>query len=1009
MPQYDITLRDYWRIVRKRKLYIIFATIMLGFTSFATAYFSKPELKFRTEAKVQFERSLSAQEAYVSALSGSDDLETQQAVIKSYDVVERIAHRLGYVDTTTASEDERIQAILNLRPLLNTSIEGLTNIITISITHSNRFTAREIANTAAEEYRQYNYEVRNAQLLKTRLLIQSRRDTVLARLKRSQDELKLFQEQTQIISINTATTSVLSELGRSRDLRDNLLSLQTNIDKLLASKNQVDENQLLTFPPEEGGSRFVELLRNLQALNQERNRFLVTYTEQHPEIVRLDDRKRVILSQMLDALRVQREILSKRVQIQQTDVDTLELRFNQLPDKGIQLEGLYRNVDIQSTLLQAIEEEFQQAQIAQGEEIREVTILQRALLPSSPINPSAPTTIAGVGAILGLIIGMVAAFIAETLDTSIGTIEDVEQYLGVSVVGIIPQMDPESMREALEARTGQPVEIEFVEKRLRLSTHFEPQSTLAESYRALRTNVQFANLEKGAKILSITSSSHQEGKSTTTANLAVTLAQAGNRVLLVDGDLRRPTINRIFGLEREPGLTDVILGNYTWREVVRTVTDIMVGGLGMDNIMMTAGMDNLNIITSGILPPNPAEIIDARRMTEFLQEVKEAYDVVLVDSPPVLQATDATVLGTKVDGVLLVYKIGNVSRSALRRAKLQLDNVGVTTLGVIINGLRADVSEDFRDLRYSSYYTYGTHSEVEEGPYLSRLYKRTLRQIDNFKKTFAEQTKPFVDLAKERMPVIGRLLDRSEAPTDQEEPIEEERDLTSKILSVCFWILLLVFMAAGIMWQLGKLPITPGQTTQPTIQVAPTPSQESAPITKPESAPSQEPATEPTAKPAQPENPTPQTTPVDSQASKSTGSQPSSPDTTKILQQPDFQSASRPVGKTQPKNSVAVSLTKEQKTLFAIQASSHKVMTSANQEASNYKKQGYSVQIIPIHIEGRGLFYRVLVGQFKNKQAGQEALLGFKNKNRIQQATIVLLPATNTPMPSHWGDENRPN
>ena len=994
MAQYDVTLRDYWRIVRKRKLYIIFATFMLGFISFVMAYMSRPEPRYKADAKVQFTRSQTAQEAYAAALSGSDPMATQQAVIKSYEVIERAAHRLGYVDTTAASEEGRIRAILNLRPFVQTSAEGLTNIITISITNINRFTARDIANVVAEEYRQYNYEVRNARMLKYRDLIQSRRDSVTARLKRAQDELKHFQEETQIVSIQATTSAVLSGLNNARARHEALLSLRASIDKLLADRERVDESMLQTFPPEEGGSRFAELLREMQILNQDRNRLLVNYTDLHPEVRKLHERKNVVIQQMLNSLGVQRDVLSRRIESQRNELEALETRFRQLPDLGIQLEDLTRNVNVQAGLLNAIEQEYQRSQIAEAEEVREVAILQRALLPSSPINPSSPNTFAGVGAMLGLIIGVVAAFIAETLDTSIGTIEDVEEYLGVPVVGIIPQMDVEGMRESYEARTGGPIDLDMLEKRMRLSAHFEPQSTLAESYRALRTNIQFANLEKGAKVMSITSASHQEGKSTTVANLAITLAQAGNRVLLVDGDLRRPTIARLFGLDREPGLTDVILGNYTWREVVRTVTDIMVGGLGMDDIMMTAGMDNLNILTSGVLPPNPAEITDARRMTEFIQEVKDAYDVVLIDSPPVLQATDATVLGTKVDGVLIVYKIGNISRSALRRAKLQLDNVGVTTLGVIINGLRADISEDFRDLRYYSYYTYGAKSEEDTGPYLTRLYNRSKRQLETVRKNIRNRTSPIIDQVKLHLP--HRFFNRAETVEEVVETEEAEvRDMSAKILSVFFWIFIMLFLMAGLLWQLGYLSPTP-----PRAPIPPRPAVPETPALPPTGeAPSgttgmrqlEAPQAEPQKISEKTVREAKATHTADIPSSVPRTSQPKAP--VRHAKTP----SSTP--KTAPIRPVANT------SQFAIHLSSHKAQIAANREAREYEKRGYPVQIVPIHIENRGLFYRLLIGQYPDRQTALKAATALREKSGKSYTAVLPLPRTPPASSPHIADQ----
>ena len=986
MAQYDVTLRDYWRIIRKRKLYIIFAMLMLGLTSFATAQFSRPAPRYRAESKVQYERSQSAEQAYAFAMGGSDDLETQQQVIKGYDLVERIAQRLGIVDTVTATDEQRIQAILSLRPSLVTSVEGLTNIITITITSGDRFYAQELANIASEEYEQYNYEVRNASLLKTQKIIKSRRDTVIARLSRAQDELRKFQEETQIISINAATSTVLGALRRAQENHARLELLHNNIDRLLQTGEEIEEHQLQTIPREEGGNRFSGLLSELQSLNQERNRLLVTFTEMHPEIKKLDNRKQVIIVFMLEALRVQREVVKKQLDQQAAEVAKLDKRFRELPATGIELEELYRNVGIQSSLLESIENEYQLSQIAEAEEIREVTILQRALLPRAPINPSTPTTVAGVGALLGLIIGVVAAFIAETLDTSIGTIEDVEEYLEVPVVGIVPQMDLESMREALEARTGGPVDTEFVERHLRLSTHFEPQSTMAESYRALRTNIQFANLEKGAKVLCITSSSHQEGKSTTSANLAVTLAQAGNRVLLVDGDLRRPTIARIFGLDREPGITDVILGNYTWREVVRTVTDIMVGGLGLDDIMMTAGMDNLNIITSGVLPPNPAEITDSRRMTEFLQEVKAAYDVVIVDAPPVLQATDATVLGTKVDGVLIVYRIGNVSRSALKRAKQQLDTVGVSTLGVVINGLRADISEDFKDLRYYSYYTYGTSQEEETGPYFTRLYNRSKRQLDTHWNTIKTQTEPFINFAKEKLP-LDRLFSREE--TEYEE--DEVDSLADKVFPIAFWIFLALFLAAGLAWQLGF--ITPNRpNTEPTTLPATSPPEEQLQQEE-EALPPETPKTE-DASPAKDvqtkEAPSDGATPVP----ETPGSH-SHNNTAQPLRVTNQKLSSKIAPKkTTPSTTIERSSvhTIVDTKIYGIHVSSHKVKASALRDVKRYQQLGYKTKIIHTSVPNRGMFFRVIVGEYNGHSNASRALQQLTLQASLSYASISELP-----------------
>lgn len=954
MPQYDVTLRDYWRILRKRKTIVIFATVMLGVTSYITALMSTPTLRYEARAKIQFEQNQSAQEAYISALGGSDALETEQTVITSYPVVTRVAHRLGVIDTTEATHEEKIRAILSVRGKISTEVEGLTNIITITVTENQPDAAQRLANVVAEEYRDYNFEAKNAKVLNALNFIKSQRDTVQKRLRAAQNRLRDFQERTQIISIGDQSSSILSQIQAVRDQYESTENLYQNITGLLSDFDETgtaNEAALSTIPPEEGGSRFVQLSNQLQLLNQERNRLLVRFTPQHPAIVDITVNKQVVIDEMVSSLRRQRGIVGARMANLKRSLDDLEDRYQEIPELAIELGDLERDVYTQTELLLVLEEEYQQSQILESSEVPEVSILQQALRPNSPINPSTPRTSGAIGAILGMILGVVFAFVAETLDTSIGTIQDVEEFLGVSVVGIIPQVDIEDMKEAMERSGLDPNDSELVERRMRLAAHFEPQSTIAESYRGLRTNIQFATLDKGAKLVSVTSASHQEGKSTTTANLAMTLAQAGNRVLLVDGDLRRPTIARIFGLDREPGLTDVILGNYSWREVVRTVTDIMVGGLGMEDIMMTPGMDNLNIITSGLIPPNPAEIIDSRRMSEFLNEVKEAYDVILVDSPPTLQATDATIIGTRVDGVILVYKIGQVSRSALHRAKLQLDGVNVPVLGIVINGLRAEVSEDFRDLRYYSYYSYGSKDEEQSANPIIRTYQRGRRRARIVWSSVQEQAAPYIATAAEKLGI------------DLESEPEAERDVESQSLGrklprILLWTLLSLFVLAGMLWQLGLIGAQPGRGPVRRAQ-NPQPVSEAAPLQD------EDPVSLPAAPVDSTTTPEPVPNPENHQVAQASVGGPNH----------EAQTVASPPQQT--KKGVAAPASARR---FYIHTSSHISGHTADNELKRLRRLGLEGTVKSVDLPQKGLYHRVFVGPFESKRGAREVAGRLKSK-----------------------------
>jgi tyrosine-protein kinase Etk/Wzc len=318
---------------------------------------------------------------------------------------------------------------------------------------------------------------------------------------------------------------------------------------------------------------------------------------------------------------------------------------------------------------------------------------------------------------MGFILGIVFAFLVEVFDTSMGTIEDVEELLQVPVLGVIPHLEgDEKIRE-------QPDRRDPARTRMRdLVTHFKPESMGAEAFRALRTNLQFLRLEAQGKVFLITSSFVQEGKTLNIVNLALTIAQAGNRVLLIDADLRKPLVHKAFGLPEGPGLSDYVLGNYSRKEITNTISDVMLGDFGIGNILKTPGMDNLHIVTAGTRPPNPSEILGSSRFREFLKLVNQDYNFIFIDAPPILPVADASEIATLVDGVFLVYKVGKIGRGVLKRAKSNLENVDARLVGVILNSVKSDEGPEY--YRYHSHYYYGKESKSNNGEKLQSLVQK---------------------------------------------------------------------------------------------------------------------------------------------------------------------------------------------------------------------------------------------------------------------------------------------
>jgi len=279
-------------------------------------------------------------------------------------------------------------------------------------------------------------------------------------------------------------------------------------------------------------------------------------------------------------------------------------------------------------------------------------LVSPAAVPAAPILPTPRRNLA-IGLLLGLILGVGLAFLADQLDESIKDRDDLERFLGdLPVLGVIPRVV--GWRNRGEAR---------------LVSSVEPNSSAAEAYRTLRTSIRFIGVSRAMGTIQITSPSAGEGKTTTTANLAVALARAGQKVTVVSCDLRRPRIQAFFGMSESIGFSSVLLGS----------TPLLAA------VIQVPGIEGLSLLASGPLPPNPSELLTSSRAAEVIEAVKDLSDSVLIDCPPVLPVTDAAAFSARVDGTILVASAGMTTRKQLRRSLTILHQVGAPVVGVVLN------------------------------------------------------------------------------------------------------------------------------------------------------------------------------------------------------------------------------------------------------------------------------------------------------------------------------------
>jgi succinoglycan biosynthesis transport protein ExoP len=716
MAQYEVNLREHWLVVRRRWPTVVTATLVVALLSVVFA--RETAVVYQATSAVQYEQSalLSGLLVPVVWVAGAGSIETQAALIRSHPVLEEVGGRLR--KSPTASYATSVEA---LAPRIKTARVPGTNIIEITATAADAAGARNLANVVAEAYRDYNRTLRNSRVREARKFIERQLTEVEERVRQSESE-------------NWAARPLNGHLGSTAEASA-VTQLRTDLEKTQQRRTEIElalGDLVRGDSPRAGPRVFVEttnlVLERLWGVHAElvveRNNLALEVTDRHPRLAAIDARLREIRGEIRRELNAQVLLLKRREAILARQLEASSER-----QRGIELELLrrHRETRINDELLTLLKTKHQEALIKEAEVVEEVAIIRPATDANSPVGQRRLNTLL-IGALLGLVVGLVLTFVQETLDTSIGTIEDIESYLHLPVVGVVPHIDvrEELARAARRHPALDGEDAENVRARSLLVALFDPKSPPSEAFRALRTNLQFIRLDRPGRTLLVTSSTLQEGKTTTLANLALTVAKNGQRVLLVDANLRRPTLDRFFGIGTDRGLSDVLSGAARWRECVHRASDTATGRILSHEEIAAAGLDRLDVLGGGRIPGNPSELLSTPALAGFLAEASQDYDLVLIDTPPVLPVTDAAILAAQVDGVVLVYQAGKVGRQLLRRTKAHLDSARAKLWGVVLN----DVRPESAGAVYSfGYYDDGLESHLAGGPRDGRTLGRTAERV----------------------------------------------------------------------------------------------------------------------------------------------------------------------------------------------------------------------------------------------------------------------------------------
>ncbi len=449
-----------------------------------------------------------------------------------------------------------------------------------------------------------------------------------------------------------------------------------------------------------------------------------------------------------DATIYKQELTNMKIEFQK-----LSERYKDKHPRIIKLKKLIKNVETQLAMIPSTEQFLKATKAESSESAKFIRNLEGIKLKAeidydakkgkvqdeiqiiswasgySKIRPNLTMNMA-VGVIFGIIIACLFAFVWEGLDTSIGKIEDVERITGLPVIAHIPLIG----KKGRQGSFIRPVKIiwglifksliffiPFIRKKERpldldkkVLFNFDAMSVTAEAYRTLRTNIQFAIGAGKAtgNVIALTSTSPREGKTLTSTNLAISLAQMGKATLLIEADMRCPQIAGLFKINDKPGLSDLLIGTSNLDASVRTITDILIGDSEWDKLMEVQGLDNLNILPCGTIPPNPTELLISQEFPELIEKLRSRYDFIIVDTPPSLPVSDSSIVGTVVDGTIMIYQSDKTSRHLLLRAIQSLQKNKAKLLGVIINQLSFDVViRSKSQYGYSYGYGYGNREE----------------------------------------------------------------------------------------------------------------------------------------------------------------------------------------------------------------------------------------------------------------------------------------------------------
>ncbi len=691
-------LRDYFRLIFLRK-WLVLTVAIITFALFTLNTFSKTPL-YKATTRVLIEKNLTGSDLQGSRLYMMWDPEfmgTQFELIRSYNVAQRVVKKLQldteYTafffpsssevivdqqhkdDASSGRKDADIIASMIQNGIRITPVKD-TRIVGISYIHQDPAMAQKVANSIVQAYIEETLDIKSSLTRYSLQWMTSKAENERKKLEVSEKKLQQFIRDNDIVTVENKLTILpekLSEFGS-----------QLSLAQAKEKENEAVYNQIVNAGKDVTAMETIPLFANNSVLQNLRERIYASkqtikelskkYGYKHPAIIQAKAERDLLLKERNAEIRRIQSATKKAFELSKTRIKDLTELIQQtkkelldMNERFVQYRIMAREKEMNQAVYDALAKSIKKENLTEQSQDLKIWVTKKADLPGAPFSPDTKKSLFQ-GAVFGLLGGILLAFFMEYLDNTVKDAKTAEERLQLTVLGTVEDL----------ADNDVPIETYIEEK---------PLSPLSESYRLIRSNLLFSTPDHPPKTILITSMVQQEGKTTTTGNLAHILSQYEKKILIIDCDMRRPSQHSIFGIDNSYGLSNYLSGNTDDRKQLIQNTDD----------------GRISMIPSGPVPPNPAELLSSQKMTLILQKAGKQFDFIFLDSPPVLQVTDSLMLGQLVDGTIVVVRAGKTTFEMVENGMTKLTNNHINILGIVLN--RVKKSHDHNGYYgYSAYY-----------------------------------------------------------------------------------------------------------------------------------------------------------------------------------------------------------------------------------------------------------------------------------------------------------------